>query len=167
MAALNGEDPRRPREVEPEPDVYEAEGLGLTVETLNARLREPLRLGEEQTGVVVTDVEFGSPASDKGFVPNMVITAINDQSVESVSDWRRLLEQLEPGSSVKIDVLIARARRPSSSCDCPANSLATAPPGAVRCGILRRGVRLSPWPLFSSSCRPHELEAQAGRTGRR
>jgi len=106
MAALNGEDPRRPREVEPEPDVYEAEGLGLTVETLNARLREPLRLEEDQTGVVVTDVEFGSPASDKGFVPNMVITAINDRSVESVSDWRRLLEQLEPGSSVKIDVLI-------------------------------------------------------------
>ena len=56
--------------------------------------------------VVVTDVEFGSPASDKGFVPNMVITAINDRSIESASDWRRALDRIEPGSSVTIDVVI-------------------------------------------------------------
>ncbi len=105
MAALNGtEQPTRP-DAQPEPEVEEAKGLGLTVETVTPRVRERLRLGRDQVGVVVSKVEFASPASDKGLQPDMVVTAINDTPIESVADWRELLERLSPGSSVKLDVL--------------------------------------------------------------
>ncbi len=108
MAEIGGADRRRQRGAEPEAETREAEGLGLTVESLTERLREQLGLRADQTGVLVTDVEFGSPAADKGLQPNLIITAINDQPVHDVPDWTRLLGRLSPGSSVKLDVFDGR-----------------------------------------------------------
>jgi serine protease Do len=108
MSAMSGADLRRGPGHDPEPEVFESEGLGVTVETLNARRRERLELDEEQQGVVVTDVAFGSPAAEKGMRPGIVITAVNDMAVESVSDWRNAVSLLDPGSSAKLDVLVGR-----------------------------------------------------------
>jgi serine protease Do len=93
---------RRP---EPERESYAAEGLGVTVEALTPELRGELNLTSEQRGVVVTDVEFGSEAAARGIQPGMVIIAVNDEPVESVSDWRQALDDLDGGSSAKVDVL--------------------------------------------------------------
>jgi serine protease Do len=108
MTEIGGADRRSPRGAEPEPELREAEGLGLTVESLTERLREQHGLRADQTGVLVTDVEFGSRAADKGLQPNLIITAINDQAVHDVADWSRLLGKLKPGASVKLDVFDGR-----------------------------------------------------------
>jgi serine protease Do len=104
VASLGGAEPRPERE-EPAPEVYESEGLGVTVETLTPRLRERLNLEPEQPGVIITDVAVGSPATSRGLEPDMVITAINDAPIESVADWRRMVGRLDPGASVKLDVI--------------------------------------------------------------
>jgi serine protease Do len=106
MSVLSGNQRRPQREVQPETESYEAEGLGLTVETLTPRIRQRLNVDGEQQGVVVTDVEFGSPASNRGIQPDMVVIAINDLPIESVSEWRRSLRALDSGSSVKLDILV-------------------------------------------------------------
>jgi len=108
MSAMSGADLRRGPGQDPEPEVFESEGLGVTVETLNSGRREELRLDENQQGVVVTEVEFGSPAAEKGMQPGIIITAVNDMVVESVADWREALSGLDPGSSAKLDVLVGR-----------------------------------------------------------
>jgi serine protease Do len=105
MASLGGGERRERPEAPPEREVHEAHGLGLTVETLDDALRSRLGLESDQTGVIVTDVKFGSPAASKGLEPNMVITALNERSIRDVSDWRDALERMKPGSSVKLDVL--------------------------------------------------------------
>jgi serine protease Do len=83
----------------------ESSGLGLTVENLSGRTRDGLGLGEDQQGVVVTHVDFESEADGKGLRPTMVIVAVNDQPIESVSEWERAIEGLRPGSPVKLDVV--------------------------------------------------------------
>jgi serine protease Do len=106
MATLGAGPERRER---PQPtaerDVHEASGLGLTVETLDATLRSRLGLEPDQTGVIVTDVKFGTPAASKGIAENMLITGLNDTPIRNVSDWREALQRLKPGASIKLDVL--------------------------------------------------------------
>jgi serine protease Do len=105
MATLGGPERRERPQPAPEREVHEAEGLGLTVETLDATLRSRLGLEPDQAGVIVTDVKFGTPAASKGIAPNMLITGINDDPIRDVSDWRDALKRLKPGASIKLDVL--------------------------------------------------------------
>jgi serine protease Do len=105
MEQLGGVGRRRGRVPEPEPEIQEATGFGLTVEGLSTGARQRLGLSADQEGVVVTDVEYGSAASDRGIRPNMVIIGINDRPIEDIADWRATLDGLRPGESVKIDVL--------------------------------------------------------------
>lgn len=99
-----GDDRREPsRERDQEPE--ESTGLGLTVESLRSSFRERLQLEGDQHGVVITDVEFGSEADRKGLQPMLVVTAINDQPIESVSDWSDAIDSLKSGSAVKLDLV--------------------------------------------------------------
>jgi serine protease Do len=82
----------------------ESSGLGLTVESLDARARSRLGLEDDTRGVVITEVEFDSEADRKGVRPTMVVRAVNDRPVRNVSDWEGALEQLRSGAPVKLDV---------------------------------------------------------------
>jgi serine protease Do len=93
--------PVRPQDEGPE----ESKGLGLTLENLDARTREQLGLDQDQDGVVITRVDFASEADDKGLRPTMVITAVNDEPIESVREWERAMEGLRSGSPVKLDIV--------------------------------------------------------------
>jgi serine protease Do len=93
--------PRRP---EPEPAV-ESTGLGITVGALGDDARERLRLDEDQRGVWISDVDFTSAAADKGIVRDMVVTGINDKSVRNLTSWNDIIENLEPGDPVKLELL--------------------------------------------------------------
>ncbi len=66
---------------------------GVQVEELNDSVRRELGLGSDVKGVVVTDVPDGSPAQDAGLQRGDVIEQVNRQTVNSVSDYRRLIEQ--------------------------------------------------------------------------
>jgi len=96
---------RVPERREPEVELEESTGMGITVETLNDSMRERLGLSEEDYGVLVTSVEYDSEASNKGIRRNMVIVDINDFPVRNVRDWEEVLSALSPGSPAKINAV--------------------------------------------------------------
>ncbi len=98
--AANRPDDRR----DEEPEERESSGLGITVEELNMQSRRMLGLDDNQRGVLVTEVEFGSQARQKGIAQRMVITAINDQPIRNIGDWVDEIEELSSGSVVKMTV---------------------------------------------------------------
>lgn len=112
-AQLNAPGRQRGRAPERESTPREASGLGITVEALE-RYREDLeQLGVDSNveGVIVTDVEYDSQASDKGVQPRMIVTMINDRPIRGLNDWDEALEALRPGSTVKLEVVFGNTGR--------------------------------------------------------
>jgi serine protease Do len=72
--------------------------LGVKVENLTAKVAEQLGIKADQ-GVVITDVQSGSPADLAGLSPGMVISETNRHAVASVDDFRKALgsKSLEKG----------------------------------------------------------------------
>ena len=62
-------------------------------------------LGDEQTGVVVANVNEDSPAQKAGLQRNDTIIAINGRDVKSVQDLRLVVSQIRPGTEVSLKVL--------------------------------------------------------------
>jgi len=77
--------------------------LGLRVEPITPELGRRLSL-DGQRGVVVSDVESGSFAEDIGFSRGDVITEVNRQPVNDVSEFRAALGKLSKGQKVAFKV---------------------------------------------------------------
>jgi len=98
-----GEAPLAPSErVEPEPASPAAEEkLGIGVQELTPELAE--RLGyEESGGVVITEVAPLGPAARRGVARFEKILDINDESVQTPEDVRRILQAVAPGEVVSL-----------------------------------------------------------------
>ena len=68
------------------------------MDNLNAELAAELGLDENMRGVVVTEVEEGSPAFDKGLQPGDVIKRFGQRRVENAADLAKsVAETLESG----------------------------------------------------------------------
>jgi S1-C subfamily serine protease len=77
------------RGADTEPDNAQ-EQLGMTVDELNPQLAR--RLGtKRRRGVVVTEVEAGSVASES-VQPGDIITSINGKPINDLNDFRKALE---------------------------------------------------------------------------
>jgi len=73
--------------------------LGLTVEDISSRTaRERFTLDGEERGVVITQVEPRSPASEKGLSPGGLILEIVNQEVGGLADFNRIRQELEDRS---------------------------------------------------------------------
>src|SRR5581483_6823825 len=66
---------------------------GVQVDEITARVARELGLPATTKGVVVTDIDPGSPAADAGLRPGDVIQEINRQPVTSVSEYQRIVRQ--------------------------------------------------------------------------
>jgi serine protease Do len=73
--------------------------LGVAVEPLTPALAGQLGLGET-TGVIVRQVQGGSPAAEAGIRPGDVIVEANRQPVKSVEDLRRAVDATQSGAAV-------------------------------------------------------------------
>ena len=90
----------------PRPEPAEtAPRLGLTLEEVTSRIAREHDL-PEPTGLVVVDVEMGSPAARVGLVPGNVILEINQEEINTVREFRNHLDGLQPGDPVLL--LISR-----------------------------------------------------------
>ena len=97
------------QEAEPKPDDDSAvpsavEGLGIKVQTLTSSMRQRLKLNADAPGVFITSVDPESDAAEEGLGPPQIITAIDDRSVGSVAEWNRIVKELKPGETAKVDV---------------------------------------------------------------
>jgi serine protease Do len=94
----------------------EAEGIGIKVEGMTTRTREEIaqRMGldaQDLQGVVVTEVDIDSPASDEGLEPGVVVTAVNNRAIGGIADWNDAVRELKPGDPVKLKVRLGQVTR--------------------------------------------------------
>ena len=80
-----------PARGEPEGDERMKDQLGVTFSALTPAWRQRMRLDDDVTGIVVTDVERGSDAADAGIRTGMVITEADNRELKSVADLERVV----------------------------------------------------------------------------
>ena len=78
----------------PEPEMLTGP-LGLTLSDLSPTTRERFDIGEEVSGVLVTEVEMGSAADEKRVQAGDVIVEISQEPVETPTDVEARVEQLK------------------------------------------------------------------------
>ena len=78
------------------------DSLGLSLQPLNEKLREQLKLQNER-GVVVTEVAPDSPAAEAGIVPGCLIMEVNQKAVGSLEDFQAAVENNE-GDNILVRV---------------------------------------------------------------
>ncbi|MBW9053304.1 DegQ family serine endoprotease [Rhizobium mesosinicum] len=69
---------------------------GAVVENLSPRVADELRMPLDSTGVVISDVEGGSPASRLGFEPKDIIVSVNGAEVKTSRDLQEIADS-DPG----------------------------------------------------------------------
>jgi serine protease Do len=75
------------------------ESLGLTVQELTPEIARSLRVSESK-GLVVTNVEEGSPADEAGLRRGDVIVEVNQKKVDNLRDYRAALGRVGGAESV-------------------------------------------------------------------
>ncbi len=89
----------------PEPEEQAGEGFGMTVGGLTPDMARRLRLPTDTQGVIITDVEAGSPAQRGGLARGDVLLQVNRRPVTSVSEAARELGRVASGSTAFLLVL--------------------------------------------------------------
>jgi serine protease Do len=84
-----------------------AKALGLTLSTLSDDARKTFKLKDNLKGVLVTGVEQGSPASDKGLHPGDVIEEVNQQAVSKPGDVSKAIDDLKKQGKKSALLLVA------------------------------------------------------------
>jgi serine protease Do len=80
--------------------------FGMDIQPLTASQRQQRGIKEEG-GVLISNVEQGSFASDTGLQQDDVLVSINNRAVNSVADVQRLGASLKPGEAVQFRILRA------------------------------------------------------------
>jgi serine protease Do len=88
-----------------EPDEEPSQGFGITLSALTAETARRLRAPSDVQGVLVSDVEQGSPAFRASIVRGDIITRINRQQVRTPQEASRLLSQVPSGGTAFLLVL--------------------------------------------------------------
>ena len=86
----------------------------LGVSTQPVRLPEPVRQRlnlDQQTAVIVVEVQSGSPAAAAGLQPNDVIVKFGGTAVDDYHHLQRLSSDAEPGTTVPLDIVRKRDRK--------------------------------------------------------
>jgi serine protease Do len=82
------------------------EELGLSVQELTPELAEALSL-EGEKGVVVSSIKTGSPADEAGLNRGDLIQEIENEPVESMEDYRRIMDRVSSKSKI---LMVVRSR---------------------------------------------------------
>jgi serine protease Do len=82
----------------------EKSSLGMTVQELTPFLARNLQL-KQSSGVVVVQVEQGTPAGDAGIHPGDIIEEVNGVPVRNLKDYNSQLANQKPGGSLRFLVM--------------------------------------------------------------
>lgn len=78
--------------------------LGVVIQTLTPELAEAF--GVEQTrGIIIAQIEPGSPAEEAGLMPGDIVLSINERPVKNWADMRNHIGLLPVGAEVELEVL--------------------------------------------------------------
>ncbi len=88
-----------PQRTSNEPDEEPSQGFGITLTALNADTARRLRAPADTQGVLISDVEQGSPAFRAGIARGDIITRVNRQPVRTPQEASRALGQVASGGT--------------------------------------------------------------------
>ncbi len=89
----------------PEPEEQAGEGFGMTIAALTPDVARRLRVPSGTEGVIISDVESGSPAQRAGLNRGDVLLQVNRRPVTTVSDAARELGRVSSGSTAFLLIL--------------------------------------------------------------
>jgi serine protease Do len=99
-----GERPKGPEEAAPperQPEEQTSRKLGVNIQTLTPDLAEQLGY-KNAKGVVITNVEPGSPADEAGLQRGDLIQEVNRKEVQTIQDFEKQLRGLKSGDAVAL-----------------------------------------------------------------
>jgi serine protease Do len=85
--------------------------LGMTVHGLTPELAQRLGVEEDAAGVVVTNVESGSPAAQVGIEPGDMVVSAGGEEIRGVEQFHKLLSEDKLKDGVRIQVMRGGVRR--------------------------------------------------------
>ena len=88
-----------------EPDEEPSQGFGITLTALTAETARRLRAPSDAQGVLISEVEQGSPAFRAGIVRGDIITRVNRQPVRTPQEASRVLAAVPSGGTAFLLVL--------------------------------------------------------------
>ncbi|MBN1594380.1 DegQ family serine endoprotease [candidate division FCPU426 bacterium] len=88
---------------QPKPRQADTSLLGIKIRSLTEEMARQLKTKNVQ-GVVVTDVQSGSPAEGAGIEPGDIVREINQQKITNADVFERLLRELKPGNELLLRV---------------------------------------------------------------
>ena len=80
--------------------------LGLTLSAITQEARDHYQLGDDQKGVLITDVAAGSSAAERGVKPGDVIVEVQQQEVNTPADVVERVERVRKTSRKSVLMLI-------------------------------------------------------------
>jgi serine protease Do len=86
------------------------QNMGLTLQNLTEELAGQLGYSPEQ-GVLIAEVEPGSPAQQAGLKPGQLIEEVNRQRVLNLKELRKVLEEVKPDAKVLLYVRAGEYRQ--------------------------------------------------------
>ena len=111
--------------------------LGIGIQRLTKELAASFGI-DEARGVVVTNVEPGSPAEKAGLQVGDVILSYNGDALKDANDLPRLVAQTKPGEQAKIGILRQGKER---SVTAQVGEMPTAPAAQAAAGVTRPGAK--------------------------
>ena len=93
------------REATVEPDEQASQGFGITLGALTGDVARRLRAPADTQGVLVSDVEQGSPAFRQGLTRGDIITQVNRKPVRTPQEAGRALGQVPSGGTAFLLVM--------------------------------------------------------------
>jgi len=73
---------------------------GMSVQNLTADLAQKFGLEENETGVVITDLQPGGPAAEARLKPGDIIKEVNRQKVQNVRDYKQSVQKMKKGETL-------------------------------------------------------------------
>jgi serine protease Do len=95
----------RTASADPEPEEQAGEGFGMTVTGLTPDMARRLRVPSGTEGVVISDIDAGSPAQRAGLSRGDVLLQVNRRPVSTVSEAARELGRVASGSTAFLLIL--------------------------------------------------------------
>ena len=94
--------PDKPAPAQP----LELSGLGLRLSPITPESRERFQLGADQKGVLITGVQQGTPAGDKGLKPGDVIIEVQQEEVLTPTDVQDRVEKVRKANRRSVLMLV-------------------------------------------------------------